>query len=152
MKASEPTKKVIRNRVRFLVKDSVVYGSAAAFSQAFSLITFPLLTRHFAVEEFGVLDYFMVLSNFLVTFFIFGQDSGVARFFYEYEDKKDRCQIISESLVLQLAATAIILPLLWSSANWLAALFPEAPGSLCLFKIILLQLPFLLLINFSQNL
>ena len=152
MKASVPTKKVIRNRLGFLIKDSVVYGGAAALSQAFTLITFPLLTRHFTVEEFGVLDYFMVLSNFLVTLFIFGQDSGVARYFYEYEDKKDRCQIISESLVLQVTGMVLILPLLWWSANWLIGLMPEVSGSVWLFKIVLLQLPFLLLINFSQNL
>jgi len=143
---------IIRARLGFLLKDSLVFGGAAAISQAFSLITFPLLTRHFSVEEFGVLDYFMVLSSFLVTLFIFGQDSGVARYFYEYEDNKVRCQIISESLVLQLSGMALILPLLWWSADWLAGLLPEVPGSVWLFKIVLLQLPFLLLINFSLNL
>ena len=142
---------VIRTRLGFLMKDSIVYGGGAAISQAFSLITFPLLTRHFAVEEFGELDYFMVLSSFLVTLFIFGHDSGVARYFYEYEDKTDRCQVISESLILQLAGLALILPLLWLAADWLAALF-EGTFSVRLFKIVLLQIPFLLLINFSLNL
>lgn len=151
-KTEAPTEEGIPTKLVFLLKDSLVYGGAAAISQAFTLITFPLLTRHFTVEEFGVLDYFMVLSSFLVTLFIFGQDSSVARYFYEYENKKDRCQIISESLVLQLAGMAMLLPMLWWSANWLAGLLPEVPGSVWLFKIVMMQLPFLLLINFSLNL
>jgi O-antigen/teichoic acid export membrane protein len=152
MKCAAPAESGIRARLGFLIKDSLVYGGASAISQAFSLITFPLLTRHFSVAEFGVLDYFMVLSSFLATIFIFGQDSGVARYFYEYEDRTERCQIISESLVIQLAGLALILPLLWLAADWLAGLLPEVPDSVWLFKIVLLQLPFLLLINFSQNL
>ena len=152
MKSAARAEGAIHARLGFLIKDSLVYGGASAISQAFSLITFPLLARHFSVAEYGVLDYFMVLSNILVTLFIFGQDSGVARYFYEYDDKKERCQLISESLVLQLAGMALILPLLWWSANWLAGLLRVAPGSVDLFKIVLLQLPFLLLINFSLNL
>ena len=151
MKKAAPTEEVTRTRLGFLFKDSLVYGGAAALSQAFTLITFPLLTRHFAVEEYGVIDYFMVLSSFLVTLFIFGQDSGVARYFYEYEDRTDRRQIISESLVLQLAGLVLILPLLWWAADWLASLLPEVPEIVRLFKIVLLQIPFLLLINFSLN-
>ncbi len=152
VKSTSPNNGEIRTRLGFLVKDSFVYGVAAAISQAFSLITFPLLTRYFSVAEYGVIDYFMVLSSFLATFFIFGQDSGVARYFYEYEDRTERCQIISESLVIQLAGLALMLPLLWLVADWLAGLLPEVPDSVWLFKIVLLQLPFLLLINFSQNL
>ena len=152
MKSTSPIKGEIRVRLGFLFKDSFLYGGAAAISQAFSLITFPLLTKHFSVAEYGVLDYFMVLSSFLVTFFIFGQDSGVARYFYEYENRIERCQLISESLVIQLAGLSLILPLLWLAADWLTSHLPEVPNSLWLFKIVLLQLPFLLLINFSQNL
>ena len=152
VKSTSPIKGEIRIRLGFLIKDSFVYGGAAAISQAFSLITFPLLTRHFSVAEYGALDYFMVLTSFLATFFILGQDSGVARYFYEYEDRTERCQLISESLVIQLAGLALILPLLWLVADWLASLLPEVPYSVWLFKIVLLQLPFLLLINFSQNL
>jgi O-antigen/teichoic acid export membrane protein len=141
-----------RSRLSFLLKDSALYGGAAAISKAFALITFPLLARHFTVAMYGVLDYFMVLAGLFATFFIFGQDSAVARYFYEYEATDDRRQLISQSLVFQLAGLAFLLPLLWLSADSLTPLLTEAPDGVLLFKIVLLQLPFLLLINFSQNL
>lgn len=141
-----------RGRLGFLLKDAVLYGGAAAISKAFSLITFPLLARHFSVAEYGVLDYFLVLASLLAIFFIFGQDSAVARYFYEHEDTRDRRQLISQSLVFQLAGLVLLLPLLWLGAGWLTALLIAAPDRVLLFKIVLLQLPFLLLINFSRNL
>lgn len=141
-----------RGRLGFLLKDSLLYGGAGAVSKAFALITFPLLARHFSVTDYGVLDYFLVLSTFLAIAFTFGQDSGVARYFYEHEDTAERRQLISQSLLFQLAGLALLLPLLWWSAGWVTGFLIEAPKSERLFRIVLLKLPFLLLISFSRNL
>lgn len=147
-----PANLSLKGRLGFLLKDSVLYGGAAAVSKAFALITFPLLARHFSVSDYGILDYFLVLASLLTIIFIFGQDSAVARFFYEYDDTAARRQLISQSLAFQFTGLALLLPLLWLSADGLSALLITTPDSVLLFKIVLLQLPFLLLINFSQNL
>jgi len=142
----------LKGRLQFLLRDATLYGGAAAISKAFALITFPLLARHFSVEEYGVLDYFLVLGSPLAIFFIFGQDSAVARYFYEYEETDTRQQLISQSLVFQLSGLVLFLPLLWIGSEWLTGFLIAAPERVLLFKIVLFQLPFLLLINFSQNL
>jgi O-antigen/teichoic acid export membrane protein len=142
----------LRGSLGFLLKDSALYGGAAAVSKAFALLTFPLLARHFTVVEYGVLDYFLVLSGLLSTFFIFGQDSAVARFFYEYEDTNDRKQLISQSLLFQLVGLLLLLPFLWAGAEWITSKFIDSQEGELFFKIVVLQLPFLLLINFSRNL
>ena len=147
-----PTRLSQPGRLRFLLRDSTLYGGAAAISKAFSLITFPLLARHFTVTDYGIFDYFSVLIGLLALLFIFGQDSAVARYFYEYEDADERKQLISQSLIFQLAVLAVFLPLLWLNASWLTGLMIDASDRVLLFKLALLQLPFLLLINFSQNL
>jgi len=142
----------LKGRFQFLLRDAALYGGAAAISKAFALINFPLLARHFSVEEYGFLDYFLLLGNLLAIFFIFGQDSAVARYFNEYEETDTRQQLISQSLVFQLLGLALFLPLLWIGSEWLTGILIAAPERVLLFKIVLLQLPFLLLINFSQNL
>jgi len=141
-----------KDRLKFLLQDTVLFGGAAAISKAFALLTFPLLARHFSVEDYGVLDYFMVLGGLLAIFLIFGQDSAVARFYYEHEDIETRKQLISQSLIFQLACVVLILPLLWLYSDWWTGLLITTTNRVFLFKILLLQLPFLLLINFSQNL
>lgn len=152
VKISAPSALSHRGRLGFLLKDSVLYGGAAAISKAAALITFPLLTRHFSLADYGLVDYFLVLAGFLAILFIFGQDSAVARYFYELEETAERRQLISQSLAFQLLGLVLALPLLWWSADWLIRLFIEAGDAEWLFKIVLLQSPFLLLINFSQNL
>jgi len=141
-----------RGRLGFLLKDSALYGGAGALSKAFALITFPLLARHFSVGDYGVLDFFMVLVSVLAVLFIFGQDSAVARYFYEHEETTERRQIISQSLVFQLAGVTIFLPLLWLWSGPLSAALLDNPDTKSLFRTVLLQLPFVLLINFTQNL
>lgn len=135
-----------------MFKDSVLYGGAAALSKAFTLITLPLLVRHFTVAEYGVLDFFMVLIVFLTILFVFGQDSAVARYYYEYEDTIDRQQLISQSLIFQMFGLFVLLPVLWIAADWITGYLIETPERTILFKIVLLHLPFMVMISFSQGL
>lgn len=149
---NDPSKLSLAHRLRFLARDSILYGGAAAVNKAFALITFPLLARYFSVADYGTIDYFSVVGYLLAVFFIFGQDSAVARFFYEYGDEGARRQLISQSLVLQLAGLLAVLPVLWMMAARVAAWLAVSPDAELLLKLVLLQVPFLLLINFSQNL
>jgi O-antigen/teichoic acid export membrane protein len=148
----EPSLLSIKHRLGFLAKDSLLYGGAAAISKALSLITFPLLARYFSISEFGLMDIFFVSITFLSIFFVFGQDSAVARFFYEYTDNQDRKSLISQSLIFQICTLCIFLPVLWVFADEAGNILSKDTLSGALFKICLLQLPFSLFINFSQNL
>lgn len=139
-------------RLGFLLRDSALYGGAAAVSKAFSLITFPILARHFSTADYGVVDFFMVLATFMGVLLIFGQDSAVARFFYEHEELQSRQQLISQSLLFQLVLVAIIVPVLWVSARQTSDLLIDHPGADLLFRLVLLQAPFLVVMNFSRNL
>jgi O-antigen/teichoic acid export membrane protein len=141
-----------RSRLAFLLKDSALYGGAAAISKAFALITFPLLARHFSIVDYGVVDFFLVLASFLAILFIFGQDSAVARYFYEHEEITERRQLISQSLLFQLGGLLLFLPMLWGGAGWLTRFLIEAPEAEWLLKLVMLKLPFIVVINFSQNL
>lgn len=140
-----------RGRLGFLLKDSVLYGGAGALSKAFALITFPLLARHFSVGDYGVLDFFLVLVSVITLLFIFGQDSAVARYFYEHEETAERCQMVSQSLAFQLAGVAVFWPFLWILSGPISEALLDSRDTQSLFRIVILQLPFVLLINFSQN-
>ncbi len=140
------------NGLKVLLNDSVVYGGALAVSKMMSLFTFPLLARHFSVSEYGILDFFIVLSGPFAVLFIFGQDSAIARYFYEHDDAKSRKQLISQSLTFQLVGLAVLLPVLWIGSDWITMHIIDVPERELLFKLVLVQMPFLILLNFSQNL
>lgn len=152
MDIDSPSKLSLKERLTFLMKDTLLYGGAAAFNKAFALITFPILARYFSVNDYGVIDYFNVLSALGVTLFIFGQDSAVARYFYEDEEKEKRSQIISQSLFFQISMIVTLIPILWLSVDTIAPILNDSEISILLLKLILLRVPFMVLINFSQNL
>lgn len=140
---------MLRNRLYYLLRDSVVYGASAAVNKAFALITLPLLTGYFSVQEYGELDYIMVVNGLLVIFLIFGQDSAVARFYYEYKETDLRQQLISLSLIFQVFVMALFIPLIWISARYYLDITNKNNDEIII--LLMIQLPFQLLINFSQN-
>ena len=151
LKVFSPVKLFQKDRLLFLFKDTMIYGSAAAISRAFSLITFPILARHFSVSDYGKLDFLLVISGFLSTLLIFGQDSAVARYFYEYKTIKSRQSLITQSLILQMAICILIVPILYAFSLKISELFFNYKNAHIYLKLILIQIPFMILINFSQN-
>jgi O-antigen/teichoic acid export membrane protein len=148
----EPRGLSVGGKLRFLMRDSALYGGAAAVSKAFALITFPLLARHFSTVDYGIVDFFTVVAGLLAILIIFGQDSAVARYFYEYEDLARRRQLISQSLLMQLLIGVVVVGVLWVGTGVVEPLLTGESGAGTYFRIILLQAPLMVIINFSQNL
>ncbi len=123
-----------------------------AISRVFSLVTFPLVAHHLSVAEFGTLDLFLMLATFLVTTMIFGQDSAVGRFFYEYQDLENQRKVISQSLLIQLAVCLAVTVILFLLSSRVAALISAVDSSRYYFNIVLAQVPFTVAMNFAQNL
>ncbi|MBI88585.1 MAG: hypothetical protein CMG60_00745 [Candidatus Marinimicrobia bacterium] len=152
MKSNSPKALSLSDRLDFLFKDSILYGGASALGKAFALITFPIFTRYFSTNDYGILDYFLVLPSFLTVLIIFGQDAAVARYFYEYEDSENKSKVISQSFVFQILIIILIIPILWINAGWFSKYLIEYENTEDLFKLVILQLPFAIIINFSSNL
>ena len=146
-----PEKLSNEGRLTFLLKDSVIYGGAAALSKAFSLITFPLIARHFSTADYGTIDLLGVFASFLGILIVFGQDSAVARFFYEYEEITERRCLISQALLFQLITFSLLAPILWFFSTELSIRLINVTNAEYLFKLITLQMPFIMISNFSQN-
>lgn len=142
----------IRERLAFVAKDSVVYGGAAALSSMLNLLLLPFLTRLFSNAEYGALDNMMVLGTAFIAFIIMGQDSSIARFFYETEDPEERKQIVSQALLTEFVLCALVTTTVWiNAAALLEAVFGMGQYT-DVFRIWVLSYPFLVLVRFSSNL
>ena len=105
------------DRLKFLLNDAFVYGMGGSLNQLLALFTFPLLARHFGVEQFGVIDLLNTSVVLVVTFLVFGQDSAVARFFYDDDNSSRRRQVVSQSLAFQIIIFSIVIPILWCNSE-----------------------------------
>lgn len=141
----------IKSRLKFLLRDSVVYGGAGAVSKLFAIFTFPILSRHFTIGDYGVVDAITVLSGILITFLVFGQDSAVARLFYEFEGTKDKKNIVTQSLIIQLGFGILAIPLLLFFSDLLSQNYTGSTKYKPIINLIIYQIPFGVFINFATN-
>jgi len=142
----------IRDRLAFVAKDSVLYGSAAALSAMINLLLLPFLTRLFEKEEFGALDSMLVLGAAVVAFVTMGQDSSIARYFYETEDTHERKQIVAQGMLTQFVIGVGIVSGCWFFAAEILDAVYGIPEYGDVFRWMVASFPFLLLVRFSSNL
>lgn len=95
-----------------LAKDSIVYGFANVSSVFVGLFLMPLYTRVFSISEYGVIELITVATAVLALVAGMQVESGVARYYYEYEEK-ERGKLLFTGLLLKSAVPlAVCLALL----------------------------------------
>ena len=150
-KTDNPNSLSIKDKLKFLLKDSLFFGGLRAISMLFPLLTIPLLTRYFSVENYGLYDSLLVLGSFISSILVFGQDSAVARWFYQVEDLNSKRKIVSESLIIQLVFTILIIPTLLIYRAELAGFYLKNSNYGQFVLLILVYGVLLLLNNFTIN-
>ena len=132
------------NKLKFIVKDIFIYGGTIALNSLIMLMTIPLLTNNFSVDEYGLIDLYLTLITILVILFVFAQDSSIARFFYEFNSNRRKKKLISESFYFQNILYLVFFPIIYFVV---ISYFEQVDKKLLL--LILLQVPFFILLNFS---
>ena len=139
-------------RLGFLLKDAALYGLTTALTRLMGLITLPLLTKSLAPEQYGLIDSLSVLLAVVVGFCTFGQDSAIARMFYDTEDHEQRRRIVSQGLFIQLAfALPMTLLLLAGHGVVLRVFYGSAPYARELLLAVL-AIPATMVLQSSRNL
>jgi O-antigen/teichoic acid export membrane protein len=141
-----------RHRLKWLATDTLVYGVASAVSKSFALILFPFLTRNLSVADYGRLDLALYTALLFGLIIVWGQDSAVARLFFEDEARDRRRQIISQALLvmagnLLLCGVAVLALLQTSLAEG-----AFGPRSVEIIWLLMLYAPISGLLSFCQSL
>ncbi len=140
-------------RLRFLARDTAVYGVASALNKILALFTFPLLARHFSVDTYGTLDLLNTWAVLLTTLLLFGTDSAAARFYYEEEVADEQRQVVTQAFLFQLLLMAVVVPAGWVLARPIAAAFGLSPTEGAQWvRLIFAQAPFFVFITYTQGL
>ncbi|MCP4215990.1 MAG: oligosaccharide flippase family protein [bacterium] len=145
-------KESTNKRLKFLLKDSVLYGGANAVAKLFAIFTVPILTRLFTREQFGVIDGIGILAAVFTPIMVMGMDSAIARFFYDTEDENERKQVISQGLLVEVVLAVVLCVSLYAGADLLLEWFLNTSRYTHLFRIIIVAVFFSVLVMFSQNL
>lgn len=150
--ARSPAQRHGEHGLALLGRDTLLYGGATVLARVLALVTFPVLTRVLATEEYGVLDALAVVGTVLSCLVTMGQDSALARFYYDTDDEEERRQAITQALLAQAALCLLLVPLLMLGANRMLELFIAAPEHGPLLRLLLLSFPATIFLGFCRNL
>ena len=141
----------LKGKLSFLMKDTFFFGGLMALNQLFPFITIPILTSYLNLEEYGVYDNLLILSSLIATLVVLGQDSAVARWFYEVESLEERRKIISESFFLQIICAFVFVIIGYMFNEEISIFFFKSVKYKDHISISVLTSFFLFLNNFSIN-
>ncbi len=100
---------MLHNALKFLIKDTAIYGIAGAITKFIALFSVPIVARVLTKDEFGTLNTIIAITVVFSGFITLGQDSSVARWFFDKDksDKEYKVKVVSTGFLLQLTATVI---------------------------------------------
>jgi O-antigen/teichoic acid export membrane protein len=91
--------------IKRLLKHSSIYSLGNVAMRAGAFILLPLYTRYLTVAEYGILELLYSILSVVSTFLSVGLAHATLRFYFEYDDKKDRNAVISTSLMTSFLIT-----------------------------------------------
>lgn len=139
-------------RLKFLLKDSVLYGGVSSVSKFLHIFLLPILARFLSKEEYGIYDTLLIVSSFAIIIIISGTDSSLARFFYEKKEKTLQKELVSQTLLFEIIASIVISFILWVFASKILYLYFDSSEYLNELRLLIFVLPFLAIVRFTQNL
>jgi O-antigen/teichoic acid export membrane protein len=142
----------IKSKLSFLAKDVAIFGLANAFSKLFAIILVPILVRMLTKEEYGMVDGINILVALFLPIIIFGQDSSIARYYFEIKDEQERKQMISQSLAFQFGMSICTILFFQLLSPFLANNYLRSENTLPYIQIAAFSLFFIYFIQFSSNL
>jgi O-antigen/teichoic acid export membrane protein len=116
----------VRDGLRRLFGDSLVYGIGSVAGHLVGLILLPVYTHHLAVEKYGLLDNLFVLSMLLSAAIPLGLPDALQRFWFLAKTDEERREVVGTALsgVLLLVLVAVP-PLLLFAPGILEGLFDD---------------------------
>ena len=88
---------MIREQVRQLARQSVIYGAADVIPSLINFLLLPVFTAYLSPKEYGALGILLLFGVMTKIFFRMGLDSGFFRLYYEQGSQQD-CRMLATTL------------------------------------------------------
>src|SRR5579864_7301393 len=96
------------DEIKKLTKHTSIYSLGNILSKAVGFFLIPFYTHYLTPADYGTLE-LLDLSTALVGLLLnIWMNSSVVRYYYEYEDEKNRNQVVSTALIATGAAAAVV--------------------------------------------
>src|SRR5437588_6133790 len=111
----------IKNHLRQLGSESLIYGLSGVISRFVSFFLVPIYTRIFSPEDYGVMTLVSSTISVVAIFVGLGLDSAVHRWYWETENLTERKRSIASWAWCQIILSLMSALAMSLAAKWLAA-------------------------------
>jgi O-antigen/teichoic acid export membrane protein len=87
------------NESRLLAKHSIIYGLGNALNSLVAILLLPIYTRYLSPTDYGVKELVALSTDVVGILLSTAISSAVYRFYFEYEDQKNRNEVISTGII-----------------------------------------------------
>ena len=90
----------IKKEIKFLSKHSAIFGIAHFFNRIISFLLLPVYTRFLTPTDYGIKELVGLTVDVTGILLAMAISSAVMRFYFEYDEAKDRNEVISTAMIL----------------------------------------------------
>jgi len=98
---------MLKERLKFILKDTAIYGIANALSKFLVFLTLPIIVQVLSPADFGIWNLLTMLGSIITAVLIFGIDSAVIRYYFDDSSIQHHRNIFSQGLFLQISLILI---------------------------------------------
>jgi len=145
---------LLKDSLKFLARDRFIYGVSGSIAKFIAIFTVPILTRILTKEDYGTIDAAMSATAIFGSLVILGQDSAIARFFYDSkQDLENRKRVATVGLTIQLLLMGLLAVILLFFSDAIGRIFfSDNRAVIGYWKMAVLRIPGSALFLFSINL
>lgn len=126
------------SQLKRLGADSLLYAFMNVGTKLIAFILFPLYAHYLEKESLiGMLQMVDTTVSMLTFLVIFGTDSALAFYYFEYKDKETREKYVRSVMTFRLSLVILLFVVFLIGGDWLSALLLESSGYSQLFYIAL---------------
>lgn len=92
---------MLKERLKFILKDTAIYGISNALSKFLALLTLPIIVHAINPTDFGIWNLLTMLGSVITAIVVFGMDSAVVRYYFDDNSLLHHQKIFSHGLFLQ---------------------------------------------------
>ena len=150
---------MFKSAIKFLIKDSAIYGLAGAVNKIIAVLSTPIILRFLSKEEFGIASTVMGGTVFFIGFILLGMDSSIARFFFD-RNKNDKeynldykKKVVTIGFSIQTISLILFCLIFFFQSEYVGNFLFDSDKTLVLYwKLFLLSIPGNAFLIFSNNL
>lgn len=124
------------NDFKKLSKHSTIYTIGTLLSRAAAFLLIPLYTHILSPSDYGTLEIFYVTSTVLQTFLGMMIAHAALRFYFEYEEQRERNAVISTSFLATFGISLVTAVVLWQYVSYFSVLIFQTAVYGVFFKLI----------------